>query len=223
MAYTVFMLLGVVLLAVSAAVFYGYMLVRELPEGTPKGDFRLSLDKKKAIFLGTAFALAGFLFLRGCFREEGYFLRSFMNAEVFLWLAVIGYIDLKEKIIPNQMILAGLGFWAVLMLLEILLAGTEWKSLITFSLLGGCLFGGILMVIALIVKSALGMGDVKMFFVIGLLYGLVDTYTILLFSMAIMAVISIILLLFKKVTTKTAIPMAPFTALGFLLCVLSGM
>lgn len=223
MTDTVFMLLGVALLALSAAGFYSYLYLREQPKEAGKTGFRLALDRNKAIVVAAAFAVAAFLFLWGYIHEEGYFLRSFMNAEVFLWLAVIGYIDLKEKIIPNQMILVGLVFWAALMLLEILLAGTEWKALLSFSLLGGCLFGGILMIIALIVKSALGMGDVKMFFVIGLLYGLVDTYTILLFTMAIMAVISIILLLFKKVTTKTAIPMAPFTVLGFLLCVLSGM
>jgi len=78
-------------------------------------------------------------------------------------------------------------------------------------------------VIALIVKSALGMGDVKMFFVIGLLYGLSNTYSILLFSVLVMAIVSIVLLIMKKVTRKTAIPMAPFVAFGFLLNVLMGM
>ena len=81
----------------------------------------------------------------------------------------------------------------------------------------------ILLIIALIVKSALGMGDVKMFLVIGLLYGLVDTYSILLFSIIVMAIVSIILLLIKKATRKTAIPMAPFTAIGFLLSILAGL
>ena len=37
--------------------------------------------------------------------------------------------------------------------------------------------GGVLLVVALIVKSALGMGDVKLFFALGLFYGLQDDIT----------------------------------------------
>ena len=79
-----------------------------------------------------------------------------------------------------------------------------------------------MLLIALIVKSALGMGDVKLFTVLGLIYGLSITYSILLFTIIIMAIISIILLIAKKVTRKTAIPVGPFTIIGFLLCMLAG-
>ena len=75
---------------------------------------------------------------------------------------------------------------------------------------------------SLIVKKALGMGDVKMFFVIGLLYGLENTYTILLVSMLIMAIVSVILLITKKATKKSAVPMAPFVAVGLLINIILG-
>jgi len=169
-------------------------------------------------FVGSVYVLTqGFPF------GEDNFMRAFMNAEVFVWLVTLGYIDFKKKIIPNPMILLGLAFWAVLFLIDIFAAGNNWLDVLVFSGTGGLLCGGVLFVIALIVKTALGMGDVKMFFVLGLLYGLSDTYSILLFSMVLMAVISLVLLIAKKVTTKTAVPMAPFVAAGFLLSIIAGM
>lgn len=158
-----------------------------------------------------------------CFlhNEQGY-MRALMSALVMLWLCVIGYIDAREKIIPNAMILVGLIGWAVFSLIEILLGGTSALKLLIHSALGGGICGGILFVIALIVKTALGMGDVKMFFVLGLLYGVADAYGVLLFTVIAMAVVSFLLLITKKVTLKTAIPMAPFVSVGFFLSILAG-
>ena len=58
--------------------------------------------------------------------------------------------------------------------------------------------------------------------VLGLLYGLSDVYYILLLSLVMMAVVSLVLLLLKKVTAKTAVPMAPFVVLGFLVFLFCG-
>jgi prepilin signal peptidase PulO-like enzyme (type II secretory pathway) len=38
-----------------------------------------------------------------------------------------------------------------------------------------------------------------------------------------MALVSLILLALKKVTVKTAVPVAPFVVLGFILCIIAGM
>ena len=49
------------------------------------------------------------------------------------------------------------------------------------------------------------------------------TYGILMFSVIAMGIVSIILLIAKKVTMKSTIPMAPFVILGFLLSIFAGM
>lgn len=170
-----------------------------------------------------AFFASAFVFLFGYLGNNEPFLRALMNADVMLWLSVLGYIDARERIIPNCLIGIGLLFWLVLILLEIFVGGTPWLQLLVFSGIGGIACGGLLFVIALIVKSALGMGDVKMFFVLGLLYGLTDAYGILLFSIIAMGVVSIALLIAKKVTAKSTIPMAPFVILGFFLSIIAGM
>lgn len=217
-------LLAAVIQLLTALVAYQYISHRVDGQCRIKAMLKPVFEFKCLVVMLIAFFVAMFVFLREYLLDnDPSFTRAIMNAEVFLWLTVLGYVDLREKIIPNHMIGIGLLFWLVLMILEIVLAKTYWKDLLMFSVLGGAICGGVLLVIALIVKTALGMGDVKMFFVLGLLYGVTDTYGILLFSMVIMGVISILLLLTKKVTTKTAIPMAPFVVIGFLLSILAGM
>lgn len=184
-------------------------------------NFRYELAPLIAVL---AALLASIFIFVMCFEWKNMnFMRALMNAEVMLWLSVIGYIDARERIIPNSFICAALIFWLILILTDIFIGGTPWLQLLMFSGIGGIACGGLLLIISLIGKSALGMGDVKMFFVLGLLYGLMDTYGILFLSVIAMGIVSIVLLIAKKVTTKTTIPMAPFVILGFLLSVLAGM
>ena len=185
--------------------------------------FAPKLVKMPLIVAIVSWLLSVCVYLYCALRGGDTFFRAIMNAEVFLWLAFLGYIDVQERIIPNVMIGVGLVSWLALVLIDIFAGGTPAGDLLMFSLAGGLISGGVLLIISLISKSALGMGDVKMFTVLGLLYGLTDTYSVLLFSVVIMAVVSIVLLLAKKATRKTAIPMAPFVAIGFLLCILAGM
>lgn len=175
------------------------------------------------LIMGLAFVIANYIFAKGLMSAESTFMRAVMNAEVFLWLTSLGYIDYKERIIPNSMIVCGLVYWGLLVVIDIVIAGTPWYKLLIFSMAGGLIIGGVMFIIAVIVKTALGMGDVKMFAVLGLLYGVMDTYSILLFTIVIMAIISVVLLIAKKVTAKTAVPMAPFAAIGFFLSILAGM
>lgn len=153
---------------------------------------------------------------------EASLMQMLVNIFVFSWLLVIGYIDWKEKIIPNQMILVGIIMWTVAVLVDILAAGLFWKEVLVFSLLGSGVCGGLLLIIAFVVKNSLGMGDVKLFAVLGLYYGLADTYSILMISIIFMAIVSIVLLLLKKVDRTTKIPMAPFVLFGFLVGVMGG-
>lgn len=183
----------------------------------------LKMDASCLIIMGIAFVIANYIFARGVISGEDAFMRALMNAEVFIWLSLLGYIDYKERIIPNCMIICGLLFWLALVVIDIVIAGTPWSNLVIFSLSGGLIIGGVLFIIAIIVKTALGMGDVKLFAILGLLYGVMDTYSILLFTIVIMAIVSIALLIAKKVTVKTAVPMAPFVAVGFFLSILAGM
>ena len=219
------MIVAVIILLqlIISLISYQYLTHREERKHRFREMLHFKFDYLPLIAVLIAFFVSVLIFVI-CFllREES-LMRAIMNAEVAMWLAVLGYIDAREKIIPNGLIGIGLIFWLLLILIDIFVAKTPWLQLLMFSGIGGIACGGLLFIIALIVKSALGMGDVKMFFVLGLLYGLMDAYGILMFSVIAMGIVSIILLIAKKVTMKSTIPMAPFVILGFLLSIFAGM
>lgn len=211
------------ILLVSTILAYQYLVHRVDGACEVKRFFTPKFDAILFILAGAAFVLAEGIFMKGFLVGSDVFMRAFMNAEVFIWLVTLGWIDFREGLIPNRMIGVGLLFWVVVVLIDIFVGGTPWNRVLVFSALGGFVYGGVLLVIALIVKKALGMGDVKLFFVLGLFYGVTDTYSILLFSILIMAIVSAVLLIMKKATPKTSIPMAPFVAVGFLISILAGL
>lgn len=163
------------------------------------------------------------LFFYGQYRMEHGGMEALKNAGVFLWLAMIAWIDWKEKIIPNKLILAALLVWLVMFVIEVLFTSVKFSQTLLFSLMGGGVCAGVMLLISLAVKDALGMGDVKMVFALGLFMGLMNTFAIILLSMIIMSITAMVLLVMKKVNRKTAIPMAPFVFFGLALNLLMGM
>lgn len=223
MTQTIHIIVACAIQLLTGVLAYQYLVHRVDGKCQTKEFLRLKFDFVPLIVVLVAFFISAFIFCKGYLFESEAFMRALMNAEVMMWLSIIGYIDARERIVPNSLIGIGLLFWLVLMLLDIFVGGTPWRQLLAFSGIGGIVCGGVLFVIALIAKSALGMGDVKLFLVLGLLYGLTDAYGILLFSVIAMGIVSIILLIAKKVTRKSTIPMAPFVIIGFLLSILAGM
>ena len=223
MTQTVSTIIACSVLFLTCAIAYQYLTHREEGKCVAKGFMKIKYEFTPLLVILIAFFVSLFIFAFGFLQKNESLMRAFMNAEVMLWLSVIGYIDARERIIPNSLIGIGLLFWLALILLDIFVGGTPWLQLLAFSGIGGIVCGGVLLIIALITKSALGMGDVKLFLVLGLLYGLTDAYGILLFSVIAMGFVSIVLLIAKKVTRKSTIPMAPFVIIGFLLSILAGM
>lgn len=210
-------LIIIILSFISSILSYLYLCSRNKDTKLLKNLLKIDYDKKKLIFSVGILFLSVFIFIYSYKLAGNTILKAFMNAQVIIWIYTVAYIDLIERIIPNQLIFVGIIFWIILLVLEVLIAKTSIKQILLYSFAGGLICGGVLFAIAIIVRNALGMGDVKMFTVLGLFYGLTNTYSILLYSVVIMAMVSIVLLIAKKVTRKTAVPMAPFVAVGLLL------
>lgn len=214
---------GIVLALLGGYLSYAYITFRGKADKSIGGFFKISVQKKALLFTGIVLLLALVTGAYGRYRNEYTAVQCYINIVILFLLYAMAWVDYREKIIPNQLILAGLIIWMIEMGIEVFLFHTDFRTVMLFSVLGGGVWGGLLVVIALIAKTALGMGDAKMFLVIGLIYGLNNTYAILLISLLIMAVISIILLVLKKVNRKSTVPMAPFVLIGFILCIFLGM
>lgn len=216
-------LIGILLILIGGYLLYTYITFREKGEKGIKAFFAVKLQKKELFVSVAMVCMALITAIYGRYLNDYSAMQCYINICMLFLLAAMAWVDLQEKIIPNQLILVGLGLWIIEVLTEVFLFSVDIREVLLFSTLGGGVWGGLLILIALIAKTALGMGDAKMFIVIGLIYGLNNTYSILLFSIFIMAVVSIVLLLLKKVSRKTAVPMAPFVLIGFMLCIFLGM
>ena len=130
-------------------------------------------------------------------------------------------IDYKLKIIPNYLVLIGLGARAIIYVLEIFLS-SNLKDILISDLFGFALGFGVFALVSVITKQPLGFGDAKLFAVVGLTLGSFGTYSVMFTSVLVSAVISILLLIIKKRGRKDSIPFGPCIFIGYILTLLLG-
>jgi leader peptidase (prepilin peptidase)/N-methyltransferase len=132
-------------------------------------------------------------------------------------LTTASLIDLHDKIIPNQLVLFGLGVGAVL-LFAAPYADKSWIG----ALGGGAAGFGALFLLAILVKGGLGFGDVKLAAVIGLFLGIQWVAMGLMLAFLAGGLIGILLLVFRIVGRKDMIPFGPYLAFGAILTSIYG-
>lgn len=122
-------------------------------------------------------------------------------------LVIITVSDIAYMLIPDKVLLP---FAVVLLVLRLFVPLDPWWD----SLLGAVVGFGILFLIAIVSKGGMGGGDIKLFFVIGLVLGTGGALMTLFFASLIGAVAGIVQLRIKKQGRKTPVPFGPSIALG---------
>ena len=130
-------------------------------------------------------------------------------------LVIITVSDIAYMLIPDKVLLP---FAAVLLVLRFVIPLNPWWD----SLLGAAVGFSVLLLIAVLSKGGMGGGDIKLFFVIGLVLGTAGTLLTLFFASFIGAIAGIILLRVRKQGRKTPIPFGPSIALSAVLVYLWG-
>ncbi len=128
-------------------------------------------------------------------------------------------IDYKEQIIPNRLTLT---IFETGLLATVLQAAINVNAGVTIAMemiLGMLVGAGIFLVITLIGglivgKEAMGFGDIKLMGALGLLFGWVGIIEVALMSFIFGAIISILLLLFRKKNKSEYIAFGPFIVLA---------
>lgn len=143
----------------------------------------------------------------------GYFWQQFVFISI---LTTVSLIDLHDRIIPNEMVLFGLIVGAI-MLFALPYAAKGWVEALSGA--GGAFV--FLLLIALIARGGMGLGDVKLAAVIGLFLGRWATMGLILAFLS-GGLISGLLLIFKIVGRKDHIPFGPWLALGAIITALYG-
>lgn len=123
--------------------------------------------------------------------------------------------DLKYQIIPNKIVYPGI---VLILLLRLFINPLPiWSYL-----LGGAIFGGLILLIAVISKGGMGGGDIKLFFLVGLALGVQNTLLAFFISSFAGAIVGGGLLLFRKVIAKQLIPFGPFIFVGAMIAYFFG-
>jgi leader peptidase (prepilin peptidase)/N-methyltransferase len=139
-----------------------------------------------------------------------------MSLTLILLVVPVAMIDLEHRIIPNK--LTALGAVLALVLGTALDPSGEPERL-----LAGAAAGGFLLLAALAYPGGMGMGDVKLAAVLGLLLGRAVAPALLIALLS--GVVVGIFVIARKGThagRKTAVPFGPFLALGALVAVFAG-
>lgn len=151
-------------------------------------------------------------------RHDIYSLPVLMKWSTLFWgVYLLAKIDYHEKKIPNKIILIMLIARVVFLIYEIVVNLEYWKTVLVYPLLGAAIGGMIMAVAMLISRKGVGMGDVKMFIVIGAFVGSTEILATLFYTILISVIGGVMLLITKKAGLKDSVPMAPFACAGIAL------
>lgn len=179
-------------------------------------------DKKFRIFfvltLGAAIALAaeGWAFSYHIWKICRYLI-------LVMALFLIAWIDLESKRIPNKILKILLAVRGIILIPEWLTFPELGTAMVVSAVSGAVIGGGIFLLAHFISKGGVGMGDVKLFAVIGLYLGSGSIMAAAFLSVMAGAVYSAVMLFLKKIKLKEEIPFAPFILVGTILTMALGM
>ena len=135
-------------------------------------------------------------------------------------LVAIIFIDLKEMIIPDSLVLSVLVMSIIHKAVNYFLYGISPELI--WSILGLLLAGGLFLAIVIVSGGGMGGGDVTLIGALGFVLGVKFIVLNIFLSFMLGAIISIFLLAAKIKTRKDPIPFGPFIVLGFFITVLWG-
>ncbi len=143
----------------------------------------------------------------------GYF-EALRSVLVICALLFAGIIDFRLKIIPNKLTLTLLILTAIAYAVEFICYQDHIVVDAVNALLGCAVCFMIFFIGRVISRKGMGMGDIKLTAVMGLALGLSNALGCLLWSLIAASVTGIVLLIAKKLKTKSKMAMAPFFFAG---------
>ncbi|OPX84910.1 MAG: Type 4 prepilin-like proteins leader peptide-processing enzyme [Pelotomaculum sp. PtaB.Bin104] len=157
--------------------------------------------------------VTGLLFVAAV-AKYGVTLSALRTVLLFSILVPATVIDLKYKIIPDRLNLAGLILGVPLIF--------ESKEVFGANAAGFLAGGGLLLLIAVVSRGGMGGGDIKLAAVLGLLLGWKYLLAALFLAFMVGSIAGIIMIVFKLARMKEPIPFGPYLALGAVVAALTG-
>lgn len=135
-----------------------------------------------------------------------------------LWVSA--YFDVKSFVIPNQIIIIGLAAKAVMLGTEFVFERNSLGVKLAEQLITSIVLIIVGIVFSIIIKNGIGMGDIKLFAIMGLFFGTMGSLTAIFLSLLASFFVSIAYLIFKKASKKDPVPFAPCALAGTYIAVI---
>lgn len=133
-------------------------------------------------------------------------------------------IDLRKQVIPNQLLFFSLTFRVLLLVFEFIFSTSTIFLILTDSIAGAVIISAFFLLLYFVFRNSIGMGDIKLFAIMGLYQGLWGVINSVFFSLMTSFLISIGLLVTRKKSRKDTISFAPSILLGTIIAIgLTGM
>lgn len=176
-------------------------------------------NRKDALFVVgmvlVVFTVAAFLIF--LYHADWIFSMKRLFLCAILW--PLAYIDIQKHIIPNKILIVALVVRAVLVIPEVIFQSETLRTQLLGDALACVGIAVILCLMRLVVKNGIGFGDIKLFAVIGLFFGIAGSITTIFLSFVFSFLVSLILLISKRKSKHDQIAFAPFILAGLVAAV----
>ena len=140
-----------------------------------------------------------------------------------LLILPMAVIDYRFQKIPNEFILAAFAVRCLFYIVEFIISPASALTVLKDNILGAVVIGIFFMLLLLIFKNSIGMGDIKLFMIMGLYQGLWGVINSIFFSLMVSFVIAVVLLITHKKKRNDVISFGPSIFIGTILAIgLSG-
>lgn len=164
------------------------------------------------------------------YNKYGFTIKFFADIFLSSILIIVTFIDIQHKIIPNKLLIFCLAAGFLIFMSNIIynyfiiFESGFWTNHLLGAFIGSGTLGIVAALGCLIYKNddAMGLGDVKLFFVIGLFLGWKMTIVALILSVFLAAFLSVILILTGIKERKSTLPFGPFIAVATIITLLFG-
>ena len=184
----------------------------------------LKISRNRIIYLVAGFVTSVVLILILNFYYNRDLTQQLKLLSIMLIILPNAAVDFRIHKMPNVFMIAGLVLRLLLFAVEFFLKSSTFLNTVIDSLLGGVIIGVFFFLLLIIFKNSIGMGDVKLFALMGLFQGLWGAVNSIFFSLIVTFFLSIYLLKNKKKKKKDTISFGPEIYLGTLIGIcLAGM
>lgn len=184
----------------------------------------LRITRNKLFYLLIGIAAAGTLIV---LFERLYTLDTIPQVKLLSLVMImlpIAAVDLRVQKVPNKLLLVALAIRVLIYIAEFIVSVPAAVNTLKDNLLGAIIIGAFFLLLLLVFKNSIGMGDIKLFAVMGLYQGLWGAINSVFFSLMVSFVLSVGLLITKKKGRKDTISFGPSIFIGTIIAMgLAGM